>query len=240
MNETKLHYTVVGKDIQLVELTLQPEETVIAEAGAMVCMDDGISFDVRMSDGSHPQQSVLSKLVTAGKRMVGGESFFLTHFKNTSGTPRRVSFSSSVPGRVIPIDLATLDCDLICQKDCFMTAELGVTLDVVFTKRLGFGMFGGAGFVLQKLGGEGMAFIGAGGNVVERTLDDEKIIVGTGCVVAFDSCIDYEIQRSGRLKSMIFGGEGLFLATLSGTGRVWIQSLPISKLADHLSGMVED
>jgi uncharacterized protein (TIGR00266 family) len=240
MNEAKLHYTVVGKDIQLVELTLQPEETVIAEAGAMICMDDGISFDVRMSDGSHPQQSVFSKLVTAGKRMVGGDSFFLTHFKNTSDTPRRVSFSSSVPGRVIPIDLSTVGCDLICQKDCFMTAELGVTLDVVFTKRLGFGMFGGGGFVLQKLGGEGMAFIGAGGNVVERNLDDEKIIVGTGCVVAFDSCIDYEIQRSGRLKSMIFGGEGLFLATLSGTGRVWIQSLPISKLADHLSGMVED
>lgn len=240
MNETKLNYTVEGKDIQLVELVLQPGETVIAEAGAMICMDDGISFDVRMSDGSNPDQSVFKKLVTAGKRMVGGESLFLTHFKNTTDTPRRVSFSASVPGRVIPVDLSELDCDLICQRDCFLTAELGVTLDVVFTKRLGFGMFGGGGFVLQKLGGKGMAFVSAGGNVVERHLKDEKIVVGTGCVVAFDSCIDYEIQRSGRLKSMIFGGEGLFLATLSGTGRVWIQSLPLSRLADHLSGMVDD
>ena len=240
MKKVNLEYSIIGNDIQLVELVLGPNETVVAEAGAMVYMDEGITFDVKMGDGSHPNQGVFGKLMTVGKRVVSGESIFMTHFTNTLDKPQRVSFAAPTPGKVIPIDLSGLSGDLVCQKDCFLAAELGTTIDIAFTKRLGVGMFGGEGFILQKLSGDGMVFINAGGAIVERELVDEKIVVGTGCIVAFDSCIEYEIQRSGRLKSMVLGGEGLFLSTLSGSGRVWIQSLPLSRLADRISGVVED
>ena len=240
MKEASLEYSIVGNDIQLVEIILAPGETVIAEAGAMIYVDSGISFDAKMGDGSRANQSMLNKLVTVGKRVVSGESIFMTHFTNETTEQRRVSFAAQTAGKVIPVDLSGISGDLICQKDCFLAAELGTILDVAFVKRLGVGIFGGEGFTLQKLNGDGMAFINAGGTVVERRLDNDKIVVGTGCIVAFESGISYEIQRAGKLKSTLFGGEGIFLATLSGTGRVWVQSLPFSRLADRIMGVLNN
>jgi uncharacterized protein (TIGR00266 family) len=230
----KVDYEIIGDDIQIVEVELDPDETVIAEAGAMNYMDDGITFEAKMSDGSKPDSGFLGKLMSAGQRVLTGESIFMTHFTNTGSGKKRVSFAAPYPGKIIPIDMTKVNGELLCQKDAFLCAALGTELGIAFNKRLGAGFFGGEGFILQRLRGDGMAFVHAGGTVIKKKLNNETIRVDTGCIVAFTSGIDYDIQRSGNLKSMFFGGEGLFLATLSGTGLVLLQSLPFSRMADRI------
>ena len=219
----------------MLEIELDPNETVIAEAGAMVYMEEGIDFQTKMGDGSNPSQGFLGKLVSAGTRMITGESLFMTHFTHTGHGKSHVAFSAPYPGTILPIDLRTIrNSTLITQKDAFLAAALGTKLSIHFNQRLGAGFFGGEGFILQRMQGDGMAFIHAGGTVVEKQLNNETLRVDTGCVVAFEEGIDFSVQRAGGLKSMIFGGEGLFLATLRGTGRVWIQSMPVKKLIQAL------
>ncbi|MEO5363033.1 MAG: TIGR00266 family protein [Magnetococcus sp. DMHC-8] len=227
-------YEIIGGDIQLVEIELDPGETVIAEAGAMNYMEDGIVFAARMGDGSSPRAGFLSDMLSVGKRLLTGESLFMTHFTNEGMGKQRVAFAAPYPGRIIPMHLATLGGELLCQKDAFLCAALGTTVGIAFTQRLGAGFFGGEGFILQKLTGDGLAFLHACGAVVEKRLHGERLRVDTGCLVAFTPGIDYSIERAGGLTSMFFGGEGLFLATLQGHGTVWLQSLPFSRLADRI------
>lgn len=227
-------YKIVGDDIQLVEIELDPGETVVAEAGAMNYMDDGITFEAKMGDGSRPDDGIFGKLLNVGKRVLTGESLFITHFTNTGYGKKSVAFAAPYPGKIIPIDMAKISGELFCQKDAFLCAALGTELDIAFTQRLGTGFFGGEGFILQRLRGDGMAFVHAGGTVVKKKLNNELVRVDTGCLVAFTSGIDYKIERAGGLKSMFFGGEGLFLTTLSGTGTVLLQSLPFSRMADRI------
>lgn len=233
MQSHEIDYQVYGDDLQFVEVELDPRETVIAEAGAMMYMDDGIAFETRMGDGSRPQ-GMMDKVLSVGKRVLTGESLFMTHFTNVSEGKRRLAFAAPYPGKIIAIDLDEARGELICQKDAFLAAALGTEISIAFNKKLGAGFFGGEGFILQRLRGDGMAFIHAGGTIVEKRLAGQKLLVDTGCLVAFETGIAYDIQRAGNLKSMLFGGEGLFLATLQGTGRVWLQSLPFSRLADRV------
>jgi len=228
-------YDILGDDLQVVEVELDPRETVVAEAGAMVYMDPGIKFEAKMGDGSNPAAGFMDNLFSAGKRLVAGESLFLTHFTNESRQKRSVAFGSPFPGRIIPVDLSEVGGSVTCQRDAFLAAAYGTRINVAFTKRIGTGFFGGEGFILQKLSGDGLAFMHAGGMVVQRNLQDEKLLVDTGCVVAFTPGIEFEIQRAGNLKSMMFGGEGIFLASLRGTGTIWVQSLPLSRLAQKLA-----
>ncbi len=228
-----IDYQLHGEDLQFVEVELDPNETVIAEAGTMMYMESGIDFTARMGDGSSAG-GLFDKLMGVGKRVLTGESIFLTHFTNQGGGKRKVAFAAPYPGRIMPIDLDEANGTLICQRDSFLAAAYGTKVSIAFSKRLGAGFFGGEGFILQKLQGDGMAFIHAGGTIIERQLNNETMRVDTGCIVAFESTIDYDIQRAGNMRSMLFGGEGLFLATLSGTGRVWMQSLPFSRLADRI------
>ncbi len=234
MRSHDIDYQIIGAEMQLVEITLDPGETVVAEAGAMTYMEQDIRFDTRMGDGSNPNQGIVGRLFSAGKRMFTGESIFTTHFSNDGGTPRRVGFAAPYPGSIIALDLARIGQRVICQKDAFLCAALGTKIDITFNRRIGVGLFGGEGFILQKLEGDGMAFIQAGGCVIEKTLSGESLRADTGCLVGFSGDIDYRIERAGGLKSMIFGGEGLFLATLSGHGKVWLQSLPFSRMADRI------
>jgi len=230
----EVDYSVIGDDMQVVEIELDPGETVIAEAGAMNYMDDGITFEAKMGDGSRPDEGVFGKLLSAGKRVLTGESIFMTHFTNTGRGKKRVAFAAPYPGKIVPIDMAKIQGELYCQKDAFLCAALGTKVDIAFTRRLGTGFFGGEGFILQRLMGDGMAFIHACGTVVRKELKNEIIRVDTGCIAAFTSGISYDIERAGGLKSMFFGGEGLFLATLRGTGIVLLQSLPFSRMADRI------
>jgi uncharacterized protein (TIGR00266 family) len=221
--------------MQMVEVELDPEETVIAEAGAMTYMEDGISFETKMGDGSEPDQGFMGKLFSAGKRMITGESLFMTHFTNRGSGKKSVAFSAPYPGSIIAINMAQLSGgNLLCQKDAFLAAALGTQIDIAFNKRLGAGFFGGEGFILERLQGDGMAFVHAGGTVIQKTLNNETLRLDTGCLVAFSDGVDYDIEMTKGLKSMFFGGEGMFLATLRGTGTVWIQSLPFSRLADRI------
>lgn len=230
----KVDYKVIGDDIQIVEVDLDPGETVIAEAGAMNYMDDGITFEAKMGDGSKPDGGLFGKLMDAGKRAITGESIFLTHFTNSSSGKKSVAFAAPYPGKIIPIDMTKVNGELLCQKDAFLCAALGTEVGIAFTKRLGAGFFGGEGFILQRLKGDGMAFVHAGGTIIKKELNNDTIRVDTGCIAAFTSGINYDIERAGSLKSMFFGGEGLFLATLSGTGVVLLQSLPFSRMADRI------
>ena len=230
----KVDYKIIGDDIQIVEVELDPGETVIAEAGAMNYMDDGITFEAKMGDGSKPDSGLFGKLMDAGKRAITGESIFLTHFTNSGSGKKSVAFAAPYPGKIIPIDMTKVNGELLCQKDAFLCAALGTEVGIAFTKRLGAGFFGGEGFILQRLNGDGMAFVHAGGTVIKKKLNNNIIRVDTGCIVAFTSGINYDIERAGSLKSMFFGGEGLFLATLSGTGVVLLQSLPFSRMADRI------
>lgn len=234
-NSHEVDYKIYGDDMQFVEIELDPGETVIAEAGAMMYLDDGIDFEAVMGDGSEPDQGMFGKLKGAGKRVITGESLFMTHFTNQGGGKSRVSFAAPYPGKIIPVDLASLGGRLLCQKDAFLCAAKGTKVGVAFNKKLGAGFFGGEGFILQDLQGDGLVFIHAGGTVVERRLEEETLRVDTGCLVAFEPNVNYDIARAGKLKSQVFGGEGLFLATLQGTGRVWLQSLPFSRLADRIA-----
>jgi uncharacterized protein (TIGR00266 family) len=235
MKSHELDYKIIGDDIQLVEIELDPFETVIAEAGSMVYMEDGIEFDVKMGDGSTPNQGLAGKLFAAGSRILTGESLFLTHFTNRDSIKRRVAFSAPYPGTVIPIDLKTVEGRLIVQKDGFLCAALGTKLSVRLNRRLGSGLVGGEGFILQKLEGGGLCFVHAGGTVIEKQLYNERLRIDTGCVVAFEDSLDFNIETSGGLKSMLFGGEGIFLANMRGSGKVWLQSMPIRKLIQAIS-----
>jgi uncharacterized protein (TIGR00266 family) len=230
----KVDYKVIGDDIQIVEIELDPGESVIAEAGAMNYMDNGITFEAKMGDGSKPDGGLFGKLMDAGKRAMTGESIFLTHFTNSGSGKKSVAFAAPYPGKIIPIDMTKVNGELLCQKDAFLCAALGTEIGIAFTKRLGAGFFGGEGFILQRLRGDGMAFVHAGGTIIKKKLNNDTIRVDTGCIAAFTSGINYDIERAGSLKSMFFGGEGLFLATLSGTGVVLLQSLPFSRMADRI------
>lgn len=233
----EVDYEIFGDDMQIVEVELDPGEKVIAEAGAMNYMEPDISFEAKMGDGSKPVSGFMDVLKNVGKRMLTGESIFLTHFTHEGRQhKRRVAFAAPYPGKIIPINLAETQGMLTCQKDAFLAAAYGTEVTIAFQKRLGAGFFGGEGFILQKLRGDGMAFLHAGGTIVKRELtgNGEKLRVDTGCIVAFTGDIEYDIEKAGNLKSMFFGGEGLFLATLQGRGTVYLQSLPFSRLADRI------
>jgi uncharacterized protein (TIGR00266 family) len=232
----EIDYQIKGESIQIVEIELDPMETVIAEAGAMLFMEDGITFESKMGDGSNANQGLFDKLLSAGSRVLTGESLFMTHFTNRGNRKAKVAFSAPYPGTVIPVDLAqSPGNELIVQKDGFLCAAFGTKVSITFNRKLGAGLIGGEGFILQKLHGDGKAFVHAGGTVIERTLNNETLRVDTGCVVAFEPQIDFDVQSAGGLRSMIFGGEGMFLATLRGSGKVWLQSMPIRKLIQVLA-----
>ncbi len=230
----EIDYRIFGDDLQFVEVELDPQETIIAEAGAMMYMEEGVKFEAKMGDGSNPNAGLMGALGSLAKRALIGESLFLTHFTNQSQQKRHVAFGGPYPGKIMAIDLDEARGELICQKDAFLCAALGTEISIAFHKKLGAGLFGGEGFILQRLRGDGNVFIHAGGMVVEKRLNGEKLMVDTGCIVAFESSIQYDIQGVGGLKSMFLGGEGLFFATLQGVGRVWLQSLPFSRLADRI------
>ncbi len=234
MQSHEVDYKIIGHDMQMVEVELDPGETVIAEAGVMTYMEEGIKFETRMGDGADADQGLMGKLFSAGKRLVTGESLFMTHFSNAGEGKQHVAFSAPYPGSVIPVSLADIGGELTCQKDSFLAAARGTRIGITLNKRIGSGFFGGEGFILQKLEGDGMVFVHAGGTVIRKELKNETLRLDTGCLVAFSQGIDYDIQLSGGLKSMLFGGEGMVLATLSGTGTVWLQSLPFSRLADRI------
>jgi uncharacterized protein (TIGR00266 family) len=230
----EVDYQIFGDDIQVVEVELDPGETVVAEAGAMNYMEEDIVFETKMGDGAEPDQGLMGKLFSAGKRMMTGESLFMTHFTNRGSVKRRLAFAAPYPGKIVPLDLAKLGGSITCEKDSFLCAALGTKVSITFQKKLGAGLFGGEGFILQRLQGDGKAFLHAGGTIMRKELNGESLRVDTGCIVAFTDGIEYDIQRAGNLKSMFFGGEGLFLATLRGRGSVLLQSLPFSRLADRI------
>lgn len=234
MKSHAIEYQIHGDDMQVVSIILDPQETVIAEAGAMNWMDRAIQFEAKMGDGSNPNQGILGKLASVGKRLITGESLFLTHFTNTGFGKKEVSFAAPYPGKILPLDLKEMGGEIICQKDSFLCAAKGTEVSIAFTKRFGAGFFGGEGFILQRLRGDGLAFLHAGGTIVKKTLNNESLLIDTGCIVGFTPGLDYSIERAGNLKSMFFGGEGLFLATVQGTGTVYLQSLPFSRLADRI------
>lgn len=231
----EVDYEIFGDDMQIVEVELDPAEVVIAEAGAMNYMEEGISFETKMGDGSKPVQGMLDSLMQVGKRVLTGESIFMTHFSNSGTTKSRVAFAAPYPGKIIPLDMAALGGELYCQKDAFLCAAFGTSIDIAFQRKLGTGFFGGEGFILQHLAGDGKAFVHVGGTVIKRQLNGETLRVDTGCLAAFTKGIEYDIERAGNLKSMVLGGEGLFLATLKGTGTVYLQSLPFSRLANRIT-----
>ena len=232
MASHQLDYEILGASAQSVEIILDPGETVIAEAGAMNYMTEGVRFETRMGDGS--EGGMLGKLWGMGKRMLTGESLFMTHFSNQGRGQARVAFAAPYPGTVVPVDLSQVGGRLICQKDSFLCAAHGTQIGISFNKRIGAGFFGGEGFILQKLTGDGLAFLHAGGTVIRKELRNETLRLDTGCLVGFTDGIDYDIGLAGGLRSMLFGGEGILLATLKGTGSVWIQSLPFSRLAERV------
>lgn len=234
MRSHEIDYNIHGDDLQFVEVELDPGESVIAEAGTMMYLEDGITFETKMGDGSDPDQGTWGKLKSAGKRAIAGESLFLTHFTNNGSGKRIAAFAAPYPGKVIPMDLGQLGGRIIAQKESFLCAAMGTNLDVAFNKKLGTGLFGGEGFILEDIKGDGMAFVHAGGTIIEKHLSGEMLRIDTGCIVAFEPQIEYSIERAGNLKSMMFGGEGIFVATLQGAGRVWLQSLPFNRLADRV------
>jgi uncharacterized protein (TIGR00266 family) len=235
---TKCHevdYEIFGDDMQIVEVELDPGETVVAEAGAMNYMEEDIVFESKMGDGSKADEGLMGKLLSVGKRVLTGESIFMTHFTNQGGGgKRRVAFASPYPGKIVAVNMGEVGGELVCQKDAFLCAAFGTEVTIAFNKKLGAGFFGGEGFILQRLRGDGMAFVHAGGTITRRELKGETLRVDTGCIVAFSPGVDYDIQRAGNLKSMFFGGEGVFLATLTGHGTVYLQSLPFSRMADRI------
>jgi len=234
-NAHDIDFKIYGDDLQFVEIELDPNEAVIAEAGSMMMMDEGIELDTIFGDGSKKSEDLMGKLVGAGKRLLTGESLFMTMFTNRGYGKQKVSFGGPFPGKIIPVDLSTFDGKVICQKDSFLCAAKGVSVGMEFQKRLGVGFFGGEGFIMQKLEGDGLAFIHACGMIYPRELgSDETLKVDTGCLVAFTKDIDYDIQMVKGIKSMFFGGEGLFYARLKGPGIVWVQSLPFSRLAERI------
>jgi len=237
----EIDFKIFGDDMQFVEVELDPNEAVVAEAGGMMYMEGGIQMETIFGDGSQQQQQsgLMGMLLGAGKRLLTGESLFMTVFYNRGGGKQRVAFGAPYPGKIIPVHLAEIGGDLLAQKDSFLCAAKGVSLGIAFTKRLGAGFFGGEGFILERLQGDGLCFIHAGGTIIQKDLGPgETLRVDTGCIVAFQPSVSYDIQFVGGIKTALFGGEGLFFATLQGPGRVWLQSLPLSRLAGRIVGAV--
>jgi uncharacterized protein (TIGR00266 family) len=231
----EIDYCILGNEMQCVEIELDPQESVIAEPGSFMMMDNSIQMQTLFGDGSTKESGIMGKLFSAGKRLLTGENLFMTIYTNVGSGKRKVSFASPYPGKIIPLDLSEMGGKVICQKDSFLCAAKGVSVGIEFQRKLGTGLFGGEGFIMQKLEGDGLCFVHAGGHIVERTLGHgEMLKVDTGCIVAFSQSIDYDIQFVGGIKNTLFGGEGVFFATLSGPGKVWIQSLPVSRLASRI------
>ncbi len=235
MNAHEIDYEIYGEEMQYVEIELDPQEAVVAEAGSFMMMDTGIKMDTIFGDGSNQEKGILGKIFSAGKRVLTGESLFMTAFLNEQGGKKKLSFASPYPGKIIPIDLSENNGKFICQKDAFLCAAKGVSVGIEFSKRLGRGLFGGEGFIMQKLEGDGMAFVHAGGTTAKKVLAAGEVLkVDTGCIIGFTQNIDYDIEFVGGIKNTIFGGEGLFFASLKGPGTVYIQSLPFSRLAGRV------
>ena len=231
----EVDYEIIGDDMQFVRIILDPGEAVVAEAGGMMYLEDGIQMDTIFGDGSAQNQDLMGKLMSAGKRLLTGESLFMTVFHNEAKERRTAAFAAPYPGKIRALHLAELGGELIAQKDSFLAAAKGVSIGIAFQKRFGVGLFGGEGFIMQRLTGDGWVFVNAGGTVEERTLKPgEMLRVDTGCLVAIQPSVTYDIQFVGKLKSALFGGEGLFFATLKGPGQVWLQSLPFSRLASRI------
>jgi uncharacterized protein (TIGR00266 family) len=231
----EIDYKIYGEEMQYVEVELDPGETAIAESGAFMMMDDGIQMETIFGDGAKANTGFFGKLMSAGKRILTGESLFMTAFSNVGQGKKKVSFASPYPGKIIPLDLMDFGGKIVAQKDSFLCAAKGVSVGIEFQRKLGTGLFGGEGFIMQKLEGDGMAFVHAGGHVFERVLQPGELLrIDTGCLVAYTQTIDYDIQFVGGIKNTLFGGEGLFFATLRGPGKVWIQTLPISRLAGRI------
>jgi uncharacterized protein (TIGR00266 family) len=231
----EVDYEIFGTEMQYVEIELDPEEAAVAEAGGMMYMEAGIQMETVFGDGAQKSGGFLGALVGAGKRLLTGESLFMTVFMNKAREKRRVAFAAPYPGRILAVHLSELGGELIAQKDSFLAAAKGVSIGIAFQRKLGVGLFGGEGFIMQRLQGDGLAFVHAGGTLLERTLaPGETLRVDTGCIVAFQPGVQYDIQAVGGIKSALFGGEGLFFATLTGPGRIWLQSLPFSRLAGRI------
>ena len=235
MNAHEIDYQIFGEEMQYVEIELDPQEIVVAEAGSFMMMDNGIKMETIFGDGSAQPSGLFGTLLSAGKRMLTGESLFMTAYLNQNNSKSKVSFASPYPGKIIAIDLTAFGGKFICQKDSFLCAAKGVAVGIEFSRKLGRGLFGGEGFIMQKLEGDGMAFVHSGGTLAKRELAAGEILkVDTGCIVGFSQNVDYDIEFIGGVRNTFFGGEGLFFATLRGPGIVYIQSLPFSRLADRI------
>lgn len=232
----EIDYVIYGEEMQYVEVELDPQETAVAEAGSFLMMEDGVQMSTIFGDGSQQGNSgIFGKLLSAGKRILTGESLFMTAYTNVGSGKKKVSFASPYPGKIIPLDLSLLGGKVICQKDAFLCAAKGVSVGIEFQRKLGTGLFGGEGFIMQKIEGDGMAFVHAGGHVFHRDLQPgERLKIDTGCIVGFTQTVQYNIEFVGGIKNTIFGGEGVFFATLTGPGRVWLQTLPVSRLASRI------
>ena len=231
----EIDFQIYGDDMQFVEIELDPQEAVVAEAGGMMYMEDGIEMETIFGDGSQQNSGILGSLLGAGKRLLTGESLFMTVFYNKAMGKKHVAFGAPYPGKIVPVHLSEIGGELIAQKDSFLCAAKGVSVGIAFNKRIGAGLFGGEGFIMQRLQGDGWGFVHAGGTLAQRDLAPGEVVrVDTGCIVAFQPSVQYDIQYVGKIKSALFGGEGLFFATLRGPGRVWLQSLPLSRLADRI------
>lgn len=235
MQAHEIDYHIFGEEMQYVEIELDPQEIVIAEAGSFMMMDNNIQMETIFGDGSAQQSGLFDKLLSAGKRVLTGESLFMTAFINQNNTKSKVSFAAPYPGKIIPIDLTQFGGKFVCQKNAFLCAAKGVSIGIEFSKKLGRGLFGGEGFIMQKIEGDGLAFVHTGGTLAKKELAAGEILkVDTGCIVGFTKDVDYDIEFIGGIKNSIFGGEGLFYATLRGPGTVYVQSLPFSRLADRI------
>ena len=231
----EIDYQIFGSEMQFVEIELDPQESVVAEAGGMMFMEDSIEMETIFGDGSQQNSGFMGALMGAGKRLLTGESLFMTVFQNQGQGKKRVAFGAPYPGKIIPVKLSEIGGEIWAQKDSFLVAAKGVSVGIAFNKKIGVGLFGGEGFIMERLQGDGWAFIHAGGTVVPKELAvGETLRVDTGCIVAFQPTVQYDIQYVGKVKSALFGGEGLFFATLRGPGFVWLQSLPFSRLADRI------
>ena len=238
MNAHEIDYTIFGEEMQYVEIELDPQESVVAESGSFMMMHDGISMNTIFGDGTNQDSGILGKLFSAGKRLLTGESLFMTVFTNSGYGKKQVSFASPYPGKIIPIDLSEIGGKFICQKDAFLCAAKGVSIGIEFSKKIGRGLFGGEGFIMQKMEGDGMGFVHAGGTMSKKVLQPGEILrVDTGCLVGFTQEVQYDVEFVGGIKNSIFGGEGLFFAKLQGPGTVYIQSLPFSRLAGRVLAM---
>ncbi|WNW02810.1 TIGR00266 family protein [Tenacibaculum sp. HL-MS23] len=238
MNAHEIDYRIFGEEMQYVEIELDPQEGVVAESGSFMMMEADVKMSTIFGDGSNQETGLLGKIFSAGKRILTGESLFMTVYTNEGSGKKQVSFASPYPGKIIPIDLSEFDGKFICQKDAFLCAAKGVSIGIEFSKRLGRGLFGGEGFIMEKLEGDGMAFVHAGGTMAKKVLQVGEILkVDTGCIIGFTKDVDYDIEFVGGIKNTVFGGEGLFFAKLQGPGTVYIQSLPFSRLAGRVLAM---